>query len=327
VNNPSIFEKMEPMKKVQPFSKLLPLIFLFVVSSVFVPLAGPGFLFLLPMILFINKMFNGLFKPSAVFFISLAFLMGIAAWSKLDVPSMAVFTMGTAGILMAQIAIKNDSVEKTIVFPALLLIAAIGFYFIYDAVALSVSPWQLVRNFVTAVVMENVNLYAALPLKAEDIRFIKDNQQNIINGLVQIFPSIVVILSLMIIWANLLLGRNYVSRAGVIFPNLVLLARWKMPEKMIWIFILSGALLFAPEKRINILSLNVFLVMCFLYLLQGLAIVSYLFQFKNVPVFLRYLFYFFIAVQQFLMIPIIAIGLFDIWVDFRKIIRKDKASN
>lgn len=117
------------------------------------------------------------------------------------------------------------------------------------------------------------------------------------------------------------------SRAGVIFPNLVLLARWKMPEKMIWVFILSGALLFAPEKIINILSLNVFLVMCFLYLLQGLAIVSYLFQFKNVPVFLRYLFYFFIAVQQFLMIPIIAIGLFDIWVDFRKIIRKDKASN
>ncbi|MDD5524767.1 MAG: DUF2232 domain-containing protein, partial [Smithella sp.] len=71
---------------------------------------------------------------------------------------------------------------------------------------------------------------------------------------------------------------------------------------------------------------NIFLVTSFIYLLQGLAIVSFFFQKKNVPFFFRYLFYFLIAVQQILMIPIVAIGLFDIWIDFRKYFQKDQAT-
>jgi hypothetical protein len=81
-----------------------------------------------------------------------------------------------------------------------------------------------------------------------------------------------------------------------------------------------------PHKDINIFGLNIFLVTCFIYLLQGLAIVSFLFQSRKVHLFLRYIFYFFIAVQQMLMIPIIAIGLFDIWIDFRKYFQKDQTT-
>ena len=79
-----------------------------------------------------------------------------------------------------------------------------------------------------------------------------------------------------------------------------------------------------PAEQIRFLSLNIFILACFIYLLQGLAILSFLFQNKNVPVFFRYLFYFLIAVQQFLMIPIAIAGLFDIWVDFRRFIQKNQ---
>jgi len=40
----------------------------------------------------------------------------------------------------------------------------------------------------------------------------------------------VVILSVLIIWLNLLLGRNYLSRAGTIYPRFIALARWKAPD-------------------------------------------------------------------------------------------------
>ncbi len=81
------------------------------------------------------------------------------------------------------------------------------------------------------------------------------------------------------------------------------------------------------REEANFFSWNIFLVICFIYLLQGLAIVSFFFQIKNVPNFFRFLFYFLIAVQQILMIPIAAIGLFDIWVDFRKFFQKDQTTD
>ena len=308
------------------FSQLLPAIFLFVFAAVFVPVIGPFFLFLLPMILFLNGTVNGIIKTSAVFFFSFSLLLLLAVLLRLDVPAIAVFTMGAVGIFMTLIAGKNFSVEKTIIYPALFIIGVICFYFVYDAAVIGANPWQLVKNYITATIAENVKLYSQLPLKAEDINIIKDNEKNIISGFIQIFPSMVIILSIFTIWVNLLLGKNYLGRAGIVYSRFVGLARWKAPEKIIWIFIASGALFFIPQKDINFLSLNIFLVVCFVYLLQGLAIVSFLFQSKKVPGFFRYLFYFLIAVQQILMIPIMAIGLFDIWVDFRKLFQKDQTA-
>jgi hypothetical protein len=49
---------------------------------------------------------------------------------------------------------------------------------------------------------------------------------------------------------------------------------------------------------------------------RGLVIIGF-FQARG-PSLLRCLFYMLIAVQQYMVILVIAFGLFDIWVDFRK---------
>jgi uncharacterized protein YybS (DUF2232 family) len=309
-----------------PFLKLLIVISLFVFASVFIPLVGPIFLVLLPMVLFFYGTVNGIIKTSSAFLVSFSLLLLITMLLRFNVPFIAVFTLGAAGIFMTQIAAKNYSVEKTIIGPAIFIITAICFYFIYDGLVLAVNPWQLAKNFIAATIQENVKFYSQLPLKAEDINFFKDNEKNFIAVFIQIFPSMVIILSVFIIWANLLLAKNYLGRVGIIYTKLAALDRWKAPDLIIWVFIISGALFFIPQKDINFAGLNIFLVVCFIYLLQGIAIVSFLFRSKKVPAFFRYLFYFLIAVQQILMIPIIAIGLFDIWVDFRKYFQKDQTA-
>jgi uncharacterized protein YybS (DUF2232 family) len=234
--------------------------------------------------------------------------------------------MGMAGLFIAQIAAQNGSVEKIIIYPALFIIAAICFYFIYSGFVISVNPWHLVEKYIAAAIEENIKLYSQLPFKAEDINFFKDNKKNMIDGITQIFPSLVIIASTLLIWANFLLGKKILGKAGIVWPKFAALARWKAPDLLIWIFIISGGLYFVPHKDLNFFSLNIFLIACFIYFLQGLAIVSFLFQSKNVPLFFRYIFYFLIAVQQFLMIPIVAVGLFDIWIDFRKFFQKDQTT-
>ena len=310
-----------------PFLKLLLIISSFVFATAFIPVIGLICLVFLPMILFLNGTVNDKTKTAAAFLISFSLLFLLSNLLHLNFPTIAIFTMGVEGLFITQIAAQNGSVEKIIIYPALFIITAICFYFIYSGFVFSINPWQLVVKYIATTIQANVKLYSQLPLNAEDINFIKDNEKNIIDGFTQIFPSLVIISSTLIIWANFLLGKQILGKAGITWPKFTELARWKSPELIIWIFIISGGLFFVPHKDINIFGLNIFLVTCFIYLLQGLAIVSFLFQSRKVPLFLRYLFYFFIAVQQFLMIPITITGLFDIWVDFRKFFRKDQTTN
>ena len=308
------------------FLKLLLIISSFVFATAFIPVIGSICLVFLPMILFLNGTVNDKTKTAAAFLIPFSLLLLLSTLLHLNLPTIAIFTMGVAGLFIAQIAAQNGSVEKIIIYPALFIIASICFYFIYCGFVLSVNPWQLVVKYIATTIEENIKLYSQLPLKTEDINYIKDNEKNIIDGFTQIFPSLIIITSTLIVWANFLLGKQILGKAGITWPNLTALARWKAPELIIWIFIISGGLFFVPHKDINFFSLNIFLVACFIYLLQGLAIVSFFFQNRKVPLFFRYLFYFLIAVQQFLMIPIIAVGLFDIWIDFRKYFQKDQTT-
>jgi len=307
--------------------KQLLIIAFFVFSAAFIPFLGSFCLILFPMILFTLGTINGEFKTATAFFISCLLLFVLFLLLHQGNPLLPIATMGLTGLLIARLATLNKSVEKVVAYPALLIIAAICFYFIYSGFEQSIHPWQLIRKYVASIIDANIKLYSQLPLAKEDIDFIKSNQASITAGFTMIFPSLIAIISIFIVWLNVLIGKNVLRNAGILRPNLTMLAVWKAPDFFIWIFIISGGLNFIPNEDVNFFALNSFLIICFIYLLQGFAIISFIFQSKNVPIYLRFLFYFFIGVQQFLMIPIATAGLFDIWVDFRKFFRKDQTTD
>jgi uncharacterized protein YybS (DUF2232 family) len=108
------------------------------------------------------------------------------------------------------------------------------------------------------------------------------------------------------------------------FPDFGDLACWRMPDWVVWLVIAAGAMMIVPEEIVKIIGLNTLIVLLFLYLLQGLSIVQFFFKKKNIPRYLRALFYALIVLYQYLLVFISAIGLFDIWVDFRKMNRPAK---
>jgi uncharacterized protein YybS (DUF2232 family) len=309
-----------------PFLRILLIISFFVAAAVFVPLFGFIFLLFLPMILFFYSVSKGMVKSAGALLISLMPLFLLSHFFQFDTSYLAILTMGFAGILIAELVFKKLSAEKTVIYVSLFIITSICAYFLYGAYSQNINPWHLVQKFVAETVEENIKMYSMLPVEKEDISFINDNKQSIIDFFTGIFPSLVIVASAFIAWINILMGRDLLRKQSILFPQLAGLARWKAPEFMIWIFIASCALLFVPFEQIIIFSRNILIMTCFVYLLQGFAIISFLFQNKNVPHFFRYLFYFLIAVQQILMIPIMAAGLFDIWIDFRKYFQKDETT-
>jgi uncharacterized protein YybS (DUF2232 family) len=96
-------------------------------------------------------------------------------------------------------------------------------------------------------------------------------------------------------------------------------AQWQAPEVCVWALIGSGLACFLPLPGLLTLGLNLLLVVGFLYLLQGLAILTYYLNKIAVPPILRGLAYLVLVLQPLLLLGVAAFGLFDLWCDFRRI--------
>jgi uncharacterized protein YybS (DUF2232 family) len=55
------------------------------------------------------------------------------------------------------------------------------------------------------------------------------------------------------------------------------------------------------------------------YFFQGIAIVSFYFDKKRLPRFVRVFLYTLIALQQLILLVVIGLGFFDLWVNFRRL--------
>jgi uncharacterized protein YybS (DUF2232 family) len=77
--------------------------------------------------------------------------------------------------------------------------------------------------------------------------------------------------------------------------------------------------MFLPVTDIRLIGVNGLLVLLTIYFIQGIAIVSFFFEKKKLPRAIRVILYLMIALQQLFLLVIICIGLFDMWINFRKI--------
>jgi uncharacterized protein YybS (DUF2232 family) len=233
--------------------------------------------------------------------------------------NMAVLLMiSFTGVMFSEVLKRRYSIEKTFTVASLaLFFCGLGFFFYY-AFRIGIGPWRVVELYVAGIIRENLQLYTQLNISSDQVNLIRENTPQITQFLTAIFPALALSGAILTVWLNLLAGRSLFRRTAVEFPEFGDLAAWKAPEKLVWLLIASGGMVLAPIDILVTVGMNILIVCCLVYLFQGLAIAGFLFRRKQVPVILRWLFYFLIVVQQYMVILVIAFGLFDFWIDFRK---------
>jgi uncharacterized protein YybS (DUF2232 family) len=130
------------------------------------------------------------------------------------------------------------------------------------------------------------------------------------------YPAVVAIgfggLLLMTLLGLRLLARGAYRFSGTPFHV------WKLPELLIWVLIGAGALTLFAEGIAATAGFNLLLVVLAGYFLQGLAIVSHFFRKKGLPPALRTLGYLLVVTLNPLLVVVTGLGVFDLWIDFRK---------
>jgi len=154
----------------------------------------------------------------------------------------------------------------------------------------------------------------------ESLNLFREKIPEIVEQLLRLLPGLLFVSLCLVVLLNILfLLRRFPERRAQ-WLSLASFREWKCPEQLVWALIACGFAFFVPaSEAVTIVALNVLLVTGVCYFIQGLAIVAFFFHKNNVPRFLRSATYILIIFQQIFTLLVAALGLFDLWGDFRRL--------
>ena len=175
---------------------------------------------------------------------------------------------------------------------------------------------QVVGSYIHSEVDQALAIYKQAKLPADQLKALQAMGERMADFAVKAYPGLVVIatagiLMLTVVFLGALAAGRY-AMAGPPFPL------WKLPEPLIWFLIAGGFGLFFTTGELQRVSLNLLTVLLPVYFVQGVAVVTYFFRKKGIPPFFRALGYLLIFVLNPLPLIVTGVGVFDMWVDFRK---------
>jgi uncharacterized protein YybS (DUF2232 family) len=142
----------------------------------------------------------------------------------------------------------------------------------------------------------------------------------------RLFPALVVTSIFSIIWLNLIVGHWLFKKKDPALTKQDALQNWRLPEMMVWLVILAAIAAILPQASFNTFGINLGLALGFLYFAQGLAILSSMLTTWTVSPLLKVLIYSMLFLQSYGMALLAALGLTDVWIDFRKRLREKDAA-
>lgn len=193
------------------------------------------------------------------------------------------------------------------------LLMALAAYAAYSADS-SISV--LVSDYIDAEMEQVYTVYAEAGVEDEQLTELVAVVENTADFLKRTYAGVTVtalgLVYLVTIVVLYVFGRGKYTLPGVDFHY------FKISEPVIWVLIGAGFSLLIPVMAIQDIALNVLTVLLPLYFIQGVAIVAYYLRKKAFSLLARVFAYTAMLVINPLPLMVTALGVFDLWFDFRK---------
>ena len=167
---------------------------------------------------------------------------------------------------------------------------------------------------------QSIEVLKTMGDKPEELKAMREFADKASGSLAQSYPSFIVlgafITALIDYYSIRFLWRRIYS--DDLFHH-ARFSDWVVPDQMVWVLISSGAVFLLADNILGAIGVNLLLMALIVYFFQGLSIIIYFLESRNVPVFFWVLIFFVIVLQPLLIGASIGLGVFDIWMDMRKI--------
>ncbi len=285
--------------------------------SVFLPIIGFFTAVLIPLPILVYRVKLGRIPGIAVPLLT-AIIIGMIL-GGLAVDSLFFLGLIFIGFVLGELVEQNLSIEKTIGYTCV-AVAAAGFAaLLFYSSARGTTSLEMVSTYVLRNLEITLALYKQMGIPVETIHQVENSLERIQYALVRLVPSLMLVSTLFVSWTSLLFARPLFRKFALPYPDFGALRTWSTPEKLVWGAIGCGVALMLPATGAKLIGLNGILIFMMIYFLHGIAIVAYFFDKKKFPKMARTFIYTLIAIQHVFALLVIALGFFDMWVNFRKL--------
>ena len=286
-------------------------------ASIYLPVIGFFFSLFIPLPILFYRSKVGRKTGIIVYILSIMMMIVITGRISLDIFFFVELLL--LGFVLSELIEMRLSIEKTISYAcASVLIAGIIILFFYSNLS-NTGIYTLVSEYISRNLDLTMAMYESMGVSDESIHVISNSMETIQYVLIRIIPAMLISLILFVSWLSLLIAKPMLKAKNIFSPDFGSLKLWQAPEFMVWIFIGCGAALILSDNTFKILGLNGLIVLMTIYFFQGIAIVSFYFEKKNVPRIFRMFLYSVLALQQLVLLSVIGLGFFDMWLNFRKL--------
>ena len=180
-------------------------------------------------------------------------------------------------------------------------------------------PVAVTEEYLRTSIAEAQQLYTQLGL-TDVAQMMAQVTDTVIYYLVRLLPGIILATTLLQAACCYGMARALILRKDPAAPVLAepSLATWHAPDPWVWGLIVSLGLVAIPDVTIRFIGLNLALIFLLIYSAQGISLVEFTLRKAKVGTIWRSLILTFIVALP-VIVPVIALGVVDIFADFRKV--------
>lgn len=229
------------------------------------------------------------------------------------------FSFGVMAIGTAEGMVRRWKPESAAVLGGMLPVIALSIVTAYYFSRMGKNPVVVIEEYLRSSMGEAAKLYTQMGLKemSEALSTISDA---FIHYLVRLIPGIAIATSVFQAACCYGLSKILISRKpGAAVPLIrTSFAQWHAPDVWVWGLIVALVLVLVPGETALFTGLNLAVVYFLIYLTQGAAVVDHYLRRARIQPFIRGVLHAIILALP-TVVFVIALGIVDIWADFRKV--------
>jgi len=297
----------------------------FLLASAWVPLIGPFFSLLIPLPFLYYSSKLGLKQGLKTSFITL-FIIGLIG-KLAGYQHIVIFCLefGLLGLIISEIYRRELSFVLTIFWGTLLMLFVGAIFLFIIGLSRKMGPLELIIDYFQTNLMQAFAIYENTGLDQGKVAQLQQYGKLLSDLITKVYPSLIIVGTGFVVWLNVVVSKPLFRLRNVKYPDFGQLHMWQAPEIMVWGVIAAGFALFFPVTGIKLISINSLIVMSVIYVFSGLSIVMFFLNRYNIPSWARVGIYALIIIQQMFLLLLALAGLFDQWIDFRKIHKRKQA--
>ncbi|RJR20547.1 MAG: DUF2232 domain-containing protein [Desulfobacteraceae bacterium] len=229
---------------------------------------------------------------------------------------------GVLGYTLSMLLSKDLSLAKTIAMATGVLAVVGGCTLLLMAGMKGLGVGEMLKAYLSEEFKATIGAYREMGILDATGEDLDAAVQAFVEIFSRLLPSLMLVGTGLVVWMNTVLARALIRIARLPSGQTEPVSLWQAPEQLVWIVIAAGFGSFLAGGPLQWIALNLLIVLGTVYFFQGLCITIFFLDKYKVPTWARVGLYILIAVQQLFLVVLALGGLFDQWIDFRKIHRK-----